>query len=246
LQTHGSKRWEVAGPLPGYEKPTEALQRGKNEDVVFPREEPFLDVTLTEGDVLYVPRGFLHRTHGGASQGSVSLTVSISTETAGLAISHVALCALHMQGYAPTAQEWDALTSSYAELRSDLGVGVPDYRPITDAVAAAVDVAWPIVSSAPFASGRATRRPDLARLARFVEDAKAAAEEAFRSAFDASIPVHLQQKVFARRTEGLLYSFLGRCGFLTTCPPKRFWIRSKLRAIGLLDPTSSKRRAGAR
>lgn len=171
----------------------------------------------------------------------------MSTETAGLAVHHVALCSLSMQGYAPSASEWDALTSAHVELRSDLGVGIPEFRSIPDAVAAAVDVAWPVVSSASFASGRATQKPDLARLTRLVEDARAASTEAFRTPFDDAVPVAMQQKVFARRTEGLLYHFLGRCGFLTTCPPKRFWIRSKLRAVGLLDPTSSaKRRASGR
>ena len=74
LQLQGSKRWKV------YE-PTVKLPRTSSEDFTaadLEGMEPFLDVTLEEGDLLYMPRGWIHQacTLRDNSKHSLHLTVS--------------------------------------------------------------------------------------------------------------------------------------------------------------------------
>lgn len=60
LQLEGQKRWKVYAPL----KKSERLPRTSSEDFVedtLRDHEPFLDIVLEPGDILYMPRGWIHQ-----------------------------------------------------------------------------------------------------------------------------------------------------------------------------------------
>lgn len=75
LQLEGSKRWKV------YE-PTVKLPRTSSEDFT-PEDlegmEPVLDVTLEEGDLLYMPRGWIHQACTLRDNNKHSLHLTVST-----------------------------------------------------------------------------------------------------------------------------------------------------------------------
>lgn len=73
LQLEGAKRWRV------YRPPTEADDLARHSSPDFLPEdmpEPFLDVMLRAGDVLYLPRGWVHQ--GTTPPGTHSLHVTLS------------------------------------------------------------------------------------------------------------------------------------------------------------------------
>jgi len=85
LQVAGTKRWEIFAPVfsdplafqhwsdvrsPG-DPPTPALA---------PDEAPVLDVTMTPGDCLYLPRGFVHRAWT-TSDASLHITIGVHART---------------------------------------------------------------------------------------------------------------------------------------------------------------------
>ena len=79
LQLEGSKRWRVFAP------PTEEqeLPRHSSKDFGGPAalkragyEAACLDVVLERGDVLYLPRGFVHEAISSAEEASLHLTLS--------------------------------------------------------------------------------------------------------------------------------------------------------------------------
>ncbi len=81
LQVAGEKQWRIRPPVlsaPLRDQPWEQ-RRGAVEQAI--STDPLLDVTLTPGDVLYLPRGFLHSATalGGTS---THLTLGIHTWTA--------------------------------------------------------------------------------------------------------------------------------------------------------------------
>ncbi|HET8659767.1 MAG TPA: cupin domain-containing protein [Micromonosporaceae bacterium] len=72
-QVHGAKRWRVSAPVVRW--PTREPEPGAALD-----SEPVLDVTLHEGDCLYIPRGFVH-VGDTARQASVHLSVGLRPPT---------------------------------------------------------------------------------------------------------------------------------------------------------------------
>jgi lysine-specific demethylase/histidyl-hydroxylase NO66 len=78
LQLEGSKHWKVYAPL----HRSEILPRVSSADYTeqdLKDVEPILDVVLNKGDVLYMPRGYIHQavtTDTAMSQHSLHLTVS--------------------------------------------------------------------------------------------------------------------------------------------------------------------------
>ncbi|HZN16640.1 MAG TPA: cupin domain-containing protein [Micromonosporaceae bacterium] len=72
-QVHGAKRWRVSAPVVRW--PTREPEPGAALD-----SELVLDVTLHEGDCLYVPRGFVH-VGDTARQASVHLSVGLRPPT---------------------------------------------------------------------------------------------------------------------------------------------------------------------
>jgi len=80
LQLEGRKAWKVYGPPP-VPHPAPDEQVGKS-GVPVPAaavaaERALLDVTLARGDVLYIPRGFVHEACTGADAASLHLTVAL-------------------------------------------------------------------------------------------------------------------------------------------------------------------------
>jgi hypothetical protein len=70
VQTHGRKRWCVHAPR--VPLTLKAKQRGKNGDVISPDDRhvmsaPLINVTLSPGQVLYIPRAFFHHTATGTA-----------------------------------------------------------------------------------------------------------------------------------------------------------------------------------
>ncbi len=73
IQVEGEKRWLVYAPV--LELP---LRRQKYAKELGEPGEPVLDVTLRPGDMLYLPRGWLHQAMTSASH-SLHLTIGVST-----------------------------------------------------------------------------------------------------------------------------------------------------------------------
>lgn len=80
-QAAGSKRWKVYDSPIRFPYPEE--QVGKSEECPVPEEtleaEPRLEVTLREGDVLYMPRGFVHEAFTSEEAPSLHLTIAMAT-----------------------------------------------------------------------------------------------------------------------------------------------------------------------
>lgn len=79
-QAAGSKCWSVYGsPIP-FPYPEE--QVGKSDSYPVPEktlETPLLEVTLHEGDVLYMPRGYVHEAKTSKEEASLHLTIALAT-----------------------------------------------------------------------------------------------------------------------------------------------------------------------
>jgi lysine-specific demethylase/histidyl-hydroxylase NO66 len=116
LQLQGSKRWKV------YE-PTLKLPRTSSED--FSVEEikeltQVMDVTLEEGDLLYMPRGWIHQacTLKNDDEHSLHLTVSAMQQWAWVDLLDVIM---------PEALETAAMSETSSSLRQGLPRGFMDY-----------------------------------------------------------------------------------------------------------------------
>ena len=70
-QTQGKKRWRLYAPLAGFQLPSQS-SGDLPESIIGP---PIMDVTLEEGDVLYMPRGTIHQA-AAQKQDSTHLTMS--------------------------------------------------------------------------------------------------------------------------------------------------------------------------
>lgn len=73
IQIYGEKKWAVFNPTTLH--PLEYMQ--KKEDP--PETDPYIECTLTPGDVLYIPRGHWH--HALASESTVHLTVGMDARS---------------------------------------------------------------------------------------------------------------------------------------------------------------------
>jgi hypothetical protein len=90
VQVHGSKEWSVAPPV--VRCPVEGMEKPPVDQDQRARE--YLRVTLAPGDVLYVPRGHIHKGEpGGAGSLHLSAGVHVPTVAQGLAdaIVHASL-----------------------------------------------------------------------------------------------------------------------------------------------------------
>jgi len=116
LQLQGSKRWKV------YE-PTFKLPRTSSEDFT-PEDlegmEPVMDITLEEGDLLYMPRGWIHQacTLKDNNQHSLHLTVSAMQQWAWVDLLEMVM---------PDAVEAAAMSDSSTSLRQGLPRGFMEY-----------------------------------------------------------------------------------------------------------------------
>lgn len=61
LQLSGRKRWKVYPPLPGEKLPRASSRDFTTEDIKEWETEQVLDITLSPGDLLYMPRGWIHQ-----------------------------------------------------------------------------------------------------------------------------------------------------------------------------------------
>jgi lysine-specific demethylase/histidyl-hydroxylase NO66 len=116
LQLQGSKRWKV------YE-PTLALPRTSSEDFTPEEVESLklvMDITLEEGDLLYMPRGWIHQacTLKDNNQHSLHLTVSAMQQWAWVDFMEMVI---------PEALEAVALSETSTSLREGLPQGFTDY-----------------------------------------------------------------------------------------------------------------------
>eukprot|EP00933_Yihiella_yeosuensis_P029056 TRINITY_DN22780_c0_g1_i1.p1 TRINITY_DN22780_c0_g1~~TRINITY_DN22780_c0_g1_i1.p1 ORF type:complete len:501 (-),score=101.36 TRINITY_DN22780_c0_g1_i1:235-1710(-) len=81
IQVSGSKKWKVyADPPVPFPYPSE--QVGKSDAYPVPEhtlDKPLMEVTLHEGDVLYMPRGFVHEAFTSEDEASLHLTLALAT-----------------------------------------------------------------------------------------------------------------------------------------------------------------------
>ena len=81
IQVSGRKHWKVYKPVvqdPMYNVPRDS--HGEYEDNQDVRKDILLDVTLEAGQVLYIPRGFLHEGWVEASETEPSVHLTVSPE----------------------------------------------------------------------------------------------------------------------------------------------------------------------
>ncbi|MCT1619030.1 cupin domain-containing protein [Janibacter hoylei] len=74
LQTEGTKRWSLHAPVHEHPLRDQPWQDRRSQVEQAAAVEPYLDVTLEPGDVLYVPRGWLH---SATALGGVSVHLTI-------------------------------------------------------------------------------------------------------------------------------------------------------------------------
>lgn len=116
LQLEGSKRWKV------YE-PTLELPRISSHDFTpedLETKSPIMDVTLEEGDLLYMPRGWIHQacTLRDNNEHSLHLTISAMQQWAWVDLLDVIM---------PEALESAAMDETSTSLREGLPRGFMDY-----------------------------------------------------------------------------------------------------------------------
>jgi len=243
MQCEGRKHWRVHGPLVRF--PAEHQERGKSGNRISAMEAgpALIDMTLSPGDLLYIPRGFVHSTSAPqptaeaeaatkASQGSfsTSLTIGIQTESMGFTYDKLLLCGLFLNGDGPSLEELRALTSTNEAMRRPLPLPgslmdrtLGEEERGTAILERAVDEllgAWPAaVGSVP------PPRTRLLKAAQIIARGhRLTLEEYERRMWDTQVPRKLRQEVWKRRYQSLLYQMLGHCGFLTRCFPRKFWL----------------------
>lgn len=169
---------------------------------------------------------------------STSLTIGIQTESAGLTYDKLLLCGLYLHGEGLTLEELKAVAGSHALLRRPLPLmgslsdprgryGVDGDEKWLDRNLALEDAisqllaAWPDIMPG-------TTPPPLKRWRRATSFLALGHQEALYAfeehMFNASVPRWLRQELWLRRSTGLVYKMLGRCGFLTRCFPRKFWL----------------------
>jgi ribosomal protein L16 Arg81 hydroxylase len=80
LQVTGEKHWRVHAPVLAHPRADEPWSRHRDAVAARAKEEPMLDVVMRPGDVLYLPRGWLHSAT--ARQGTtIHLTVGVAAFT---------------------------------------------------------------------------------------------------------------------------------------------------------------------
>jgi len=105
MQIHGSKRWSLW-------RPTETLPDHYSEltNAAMPQGPPDLNITLTDGDVLYLPRGWIH-TGVATDEMSLHLTLGVTTTSwADLLVEQVRTWArsnVQLRGSLPLAPDLD-------------------------------------------------------------------------------------------------------------------------------------------
>ena len=81
IQVLGEKQWKVYGEVP-IPYPSTNEQLGKN-NLPVPnsvlQKKPLFNITLKQGDVLYMPRGFVHEASTSSSEPSFHATVALAT-----------------------------------------------------------------------------------------------------------------------------------------------------------------------
>jgi len=231
-QCEGRKHWRVHGPL--VPLPAEHQERGKGGDIVHLAEVgPLLfEATLSEGDLLYVPRGFTHATSGlanehkaeGADAFSTSLTIGVQTESMGFTYDKLLLCTLFLYGEGPTLDELRELTSRHEELRQPL----PFPRTIVATnISSLAEAAGDLLKIWPELFPRAALPPQrlVLKASKILsEGLQRSVQEYTNSMFDAKVPMRLRQELWRRRYGALVYKMLGQCGFLTRCFSRKFWL----------------------
>lgn len=80
LQTAGQKRWIVHQPVHHHPLPTQPWTRYRDAIARRVGDEPVIDTVLSEGDALYLPRGWVHSAQAIEST-SVHLTIGVSPLT---------------------------------------------------------------------------------------------------------------------------------------------------------------------
>ena len=82
LQLYGEKEWTVYQHIPiAYPYPQE--QVGKSEHLPVPEsvlDGPSLNITLQKGQVLYMPRGYVHEAHSTQTTSSLHATIAFATQ----------------------------------------------------------------------------------------------------------------------------------------------------------------------
>eukprot|EP00927_Polykrikos_kofoidii_P028758 TRINITY_DN25016_c0_g1_i1.p1 TRINITY_DN25016_c0_g1~~TRINITY_DN25016_c0_g1_i1.p1 ORF type:complete len:470 (-),score=56.13 TRINITY_DN25016_c0_g1_i1:153-1562(-) len=257
LQCEGKKHWRVYRPLVPY--PAEFQERGKGGDVVSEDEagSPILEVTLSEGDLLYVPRGFAHSTSrpprneaetgdalGSAESNdfSTSLTLGIQTESMGLTYDRLLLCTLFLNGESPGIEEIRSIAGSHAWLRKPMpfpgsfldmssseveeGASFDGNSPLEHAADQLLE-AWTTLqpSGGGLLAASPPPRARVLKAARIVAEGYRQTLSEYESRmFDPSVPAKLRQELWSRRYRAIPESTLGKCGWLTRCFQKKFWL----------------------
>ena len=147
LQTEGTKRWSLHAPVHEHPLRDQPLQDRRSQVEQAAATEPYLDVTLEPGDVLYVPRGWLH---SATALGGVSVHLTIGVHV--WHRHHLAEAVLDGTRRALAEQP---------ELRQGCATA-PGYVPRPDPVAAADQPPCPARAQA----GPSASRPGLAGLPR--------------------------------------------------------------------------------
>ena len=132
VQNEGRKAWVMYRPempLPDFR----ASARQREQITALPEEGVHkagavaLETTLSPGDVLYVPRGMLHKTHtacaGCSGAVSVSTTLGIHASSVGFKYDRLLQCAL---GLAAQASELDSTSLTTALFRVDQAAARPE------------------------------------------------------------------------------------------------------------------------
>ena len=147
LQTSGAKRWRIHRPPIVMPLATQAFTTQRSAELLAAAGEPMLECELSEGDLLYVPRGFLHAAQSGPVA-SLHLTVGVHPPLVGSLL----------------ASALQSVIEQDPSLRAALPVGfAADQASTADALAAlgrsALDrVDWPAVIAS---AARSSSRPQL-------------------------------------------------------------------------------------
>jgi len=234
VQCEGRKHWRVFPPL--VPMPSAYQERGKVGDVVIEDEvgAPVLETTLEPGDILYVPRGFVHDTtkipagHVSGETFSTSLTVGLQTESNGLAYDMFLLCTLFLHGENPTTEEIRALTTAHEFMRqlvpypgALLNPGADSHSAMKEVVDVVLSV-WPTLFPGPLPPPERRRIEKVSRI--MFEGHQRVISTYREKMMNTTVPFKYRQALWARKYKQLVHETLGHCGFLSRSFPKKFWL----------------------